>query len=909
MLLALLGSLALPAGTGSAATPAYGLIEHYPETNDYAQVGSPVDLAFDSSGNAYVADALLAAVLKFDVGGTAVGHWSTGIPPTSIAVDADDRIYVGTFSHVYVFDASGNPLGSFGGNGSEVGQFRSVKSLAVDDAYIYALDSLNDRVQIFNRSDYAYVGQFGSVGSGDGQFHENHPTDLAIDRDRNVYVADPYNYRIQVFEYDGAAGTWAYFSQIGAEGNGPGQFRFPSALVVQQIDGHLTDVHVYDPYQLGGSMQQIPVVDRQLGTVDPASITQTGVPGILVNPAAQLSRNPASGHFYVSNHRSIVRTDDPANTANWIGLSATRFGTAEGIAIDAAGHAYIADTYQHRLMKYDADGNFMTSWGGAGAGDGEFNQPGGIALDSAGNVYVADKANNRVQKFAPDGTFLSKLESDGGTVLFSNVYDVAVDSSDHLYVTTYKHVYKFAPDGTYVTKWGDPAGGDGDGNFTIPMGIAVDSSDNVYVTDYTHHRVQKFAPDGSLLTKWGRPDGTPGNAPGEFNYPRWIAIDGDDRVLVVDVIGGRVQVFQADGSYLTEFGQYPLLNRPGAVAIRAAHQAAITDLSLNQVRIFQDIGSLVSPLGLTAVGGNRSAALSFAAPAGATSVTVRQSVYGSGVWTEASTSSPLNDASTGAIVTGLADDTRYEFALFIVGGSYQGMTNPAEATTLPAPSGSPSTPPAGSSGTPSPEPEPQETPAEHPPADPATPGEDVPEIRLTDIAGHWAEAYIRQAIRASLAAGYPDHTFRPDRHVTRAEFVSFIAQLQGWEPDNELPLTFKDERDIPQWARGFIARAAEEQVIAGYADGTFRAAHTISRAEAVSIVARLLGLPPLEGEPDEFADDRLIPAWAKEHVYAAVGMKIVAGRGNHLFVPGDPITRAETVVLLWKVREAFDERS
>src|SRR5690606_41078479 len=118
-----------PAGTGSAATPAYGLIEHYPETNDYAQVGSPVDLAFDSSGNAYVADALLAAVLKFDAGGTAVGHWSTGIPPTSIAVDADDRIYVGTFSHVYVFDASGNPLGSFGGNGSEVGQFRSVKSL------------------------------------------------------------------------------------------------------------------------------------------------------------------------------------------------------------------------------------------------------------------------------------------------------------------------------------------------------------------------------------------------------------------------------------------------------------------------------------------------------------------------------------------------------------------------------------------------------------------------------------------------------------------------------------------------------------------------------------------------------------------------------------------------------------
>jgi tripartite motif-containing protein 71 len=63
---------------------------------------------------------------------------------------------------------------------------------------------------------------------------------------------------------------------------------------------------------------------------------------------------------------------------------------------------YVSDYNNHRVQKFDSEGNFITKWGSKGTGDGEFVNPNGIAMDSSGNVYVADAGNNRIQVFAPD---------------------------------------------------------------------------------------------------------------------------------------------------------------------------------------------------------------------------------------------------------------------------------------------------------------------------------------------------------------------------------------------------------------------------------------------------------------------------------------------------------------------------
>ena len=75
------------------------------------------------------------------------------------------------------------------------------------------------------------------------------------------------------------------------------------------------------------------------------------------------------------------------------------FATPVAIAIDSNGYVYVLEFNNHRLQKFDSDGNFITKWGSYGSEEGEFNNPRGVAIDPLGYVYVADLFNDRIQKF------------------------------------------------------------------------------------------------------------------------------------------------------------------------------------------------------------------------------------------------------------------------------------------------------------------------------------------------------------------------------------------------------------------------------------------------------------------------------------------------------------------------------
>ena len=128
-----------------------------------------------------------------------------------------------------------------------------------------------------------------------------------------------------------------------------------------------------------------------------------------------------------------------------------------GVAVDSAGNAYVADTYNYRIQKFDGEGNLLTTWGSFGAGPGTFNEAERVAVDGVGHVYVADTVNHRIQKFASDGTFL--------------------------------------------TVWG--TFGSERGAFQYPRGIAVSAGGDVYVADTGNDRIQKFDDEGTFLTSWG----------------------------------------------------------------------------------------------------------------------------------------------------------------------------------------------------------------------------------------------------------------------------------------------------------------------------------------------------------------------------------------------------------------------
>ena len=118
---------------------------------------------------------------------------------------------------------------------------------------------------------------------------------------------------------------------------------------------------------------------------------------------------------------------------------------------------------------------FETKWGTLG---GPLRDPYGVAVDGSGNVYVADSSNNRIQKFTSAGVFVTKWGTAGsGDGQFNGPLGVAVDGSGNVYVTDSDRVQKFTSAGAFITTWGTY--GSGDCQFDRPEGVAVDGSGNV----------------------------------------------------------------------------------------------------------------------------------------------------------------------------------------------------------------------------------------------------------------------------------------------------------------------------------------------------------------------------------------------------------------------------------------------
>ncbi len=136
------------------------------------------------------------------------------------------------------------------------------------------------------------------------------------------------------------------------------------------------------------------------------------------------------------------------------------------------------------IKKFDSDGNFITSWGSEGTGDGQYLHLHDVGVDSSDNVYVTDRDNCKVEKLTEDGNFIRKwgsLGRDDGE--FINPHGIDFDSSDNIYVVDSQNerIQKFDSDGNFITSWGSE--GTGDNQFWLPHDIAIDSSDNVYVVD------------------------------------------------------------------------------------------------------------------------------------------------------------------------------------------------------------------------------------------------------------------------------------------------------------------------------------------------------------------------------------------------------------------------------------------
>jgi L-asparaginase type II len=173
-------------------------------------------------------------------------------------------------------------------------------------------------------------------------------------------------------------------------------------------------------------------------------------------------------------------------------------------------------------------------------------------------------------------------------------------------------------------------------------------------------------------------------------------------------------------------------------------------------------------------------------------------------------------------------------------------------------------------------------------------------VALKDITGNWAKASIEKAVANGIVSGYADGTFKPNQRLTRAEFTVMLMNALKLQGDGA-SLTFKDSNQIGKWAVNGISAAVKAGIVSGNIDGTFKPNAPITRSEMAVIIAKALKYDLQAGSTTGFKDDAEIPKWAKGSVKATKDHEIIAGRSGGVFVPNEPATRAEAVTILLKL--------
>jgi len=181
----------------------------------------------------------------------------------------------------------------------------------------------------------------------------------------------------------------------------------------------------------------------------------------------------------------------------------------------------------------------------------------------------------------------------------------------------------------------------------------------------------------------------------------------------------------------------------------------------------------------------------------------------------------------------------------------------------------------------------------------STSNENTAQTKLvfSDVENHWAKASIVRAINLGIVNGYSDGSFRPNETVTRSEFAVMISRalkLGGEAAASEL----KDYATIPSWAQAHVARVIAKGIIQGYSDATFRPNEQLTRAQLGVMVARAASLALDEEATFSFADAPQIPAWAQKEVAAAVKAGLIKGKEDNRFDPNGTATRAEALTII-----------
>jgi trimeric autotransporter adhesin len=348
---------------------------------------------------------------------------------------------------------------------------------------------------------------------------------LAIDAQGNLYINDTGNFRIRIISPDGTIATIAGTGVQGTSGDGG------------------------------------PAVDAQLGWVS----------GIAVDNAGNLYL--ADQYFAGQTSTTRIRKISSDGTIDTISASAAlALQDVAGLATDSNGNLYVADFAGDRVVEVLADGTIIPIAGNGTpgfSGDGgpaiaaQLNFPFGLAFDASGNLYIADTINSRIRKVALDGTINTVAGGGSQYGVYTGpaassaliaAYGIAIDPGGNLLIAdTGQYLIRKVTGGTITTVAGNNNccyGGDGGPALNAQFafypwggGLALDNKGDLYIADTYDARVRMISPDGSIRRVAGTgPPTMPNERSGDggpaleatFTNPWGLAVDNSGDLYIAD---------------------------------------------------------------------------------------------------------------------------------------------------------------------------------------------------------------------------------------------------------------------------------------------------------------------------------------------------------------------------------------
>jgi hypothetical protein len=245
---------------------------------------------------------------------------------------------------------------------------------------------------------------------------------------------------------------------------------------------------------------------------------------------------------------------------NWAKLpDGWEFKDVAAVAVDSKDRVYVFNRGEHPMIVFDREGNFIRSWG-----EGTFPRAHGLHIDANDILYCTDDGGHVVRKCTTDGRVLLELGVPGqaapymsGTP-FHRCTHTALSPRGDIYVSDgygNARVHKFSPDGKLLKSWGEP--GTDAGQFNIVHNIVTDPDGWVYVADRENHRVQVFDGDGRYETQWNNMHRPCGLCAGSGQQPLFYVGELGPTMPVnreVPNLGPRVSVLNHEGKLVGRMG-------------------------------------------------------------------------------------------------------------------------------------------------------------------------------------------------------------------------------------------------------------------------------------------------------------------------------------------------------------------